>query len=234
MKSLRNKFLTAGFMAFAGLGVSCTVAQNSATLVDGQTQATMFVRQAGGLRTYELTSNAELRDNQPSEKRITFSEAKGQATLRTGNVLFDGLYAMAVHEALQNSVSQIKDGAYGKGEPVKLDAFQTGEFWTYVWTRDLAYSTHLALAGFDPPRAVNSLLFKTSVVKSSVAGGYTNQIIQDTGSGGSYPVSSDRIVWALGASETLNHLHGMERENFPPEVLSHPVRHHRTRSPAGV
>ena len=174
----------------------------------------MSLKQAGDLRTYQLTSNAKLRDNTPADEQVTFSEVKGHAKIRTGNVLFDGLYAMAVHEALQNSVSQIKDGAYGNGEPVKLEAYQTGEFWTYVWTRDLSYSVNLALAGFDPDRAVDSLLFKTSALKPSVLGGVTNQIIQDTGSGGSYPVSSDRVVWAMGANETLKYLPEPDRQIF--------------------
>ncbi len=218
MQLLMNTVLTGALIAGGWLGMACARAQSSVTLAEGPTRTTMSVSQSGDLRTYELTSTAELRDNKPAEKRITFSEAKGHARLRTGNVLFDGLYAMAVHEALQNSVAQIKDGAYGKGQPVELEAWQTGEFWTYVWTRDLAYSVHLALAGFDSRRTVNSLLFKTSVLKSSVAGGFTNQIIQDTGSGGSYPVSSDRIVWALGAGETLKYLDGAERENFLKRV----------------
>ena len=63
--------------------------------------------------------------------------------------------------------------AYGNGVPIQIEAFQTGEFWTYVWTRDLSYSVYLALGGFDPPRAVNSLLFKTSICQATVAGGYT-------------------------------------------------------------
>lgn len=200
--------------------LGCAMAQDSQTITEGQITATMAVQQTGELRSYELTSNADLRDNRPPERRVAFSEIAGHARVRTGNVLFDGLYAMAVHEALQNSVSQIKDGAYGNGELIQIDAFQTGEFWTYVWTRDLAYSVHLALGGFDPQRAVRSLLFKTSVLKASVAGGLTNQIIQDTGSGGSYPVSSDRVVWALGASETLKYLHGAEREDFLARVYA--------------
>lgn len=198
-------------------------AAESATLADGQTQATMSLKQAGDLRTYELASNAELRDNRPADKRVTFSESSGHAYVRTGNVMFDGLYAMAVHEAMQNSVSQIKDWAYGNNTPISLEAFQTGELWTYVWTRDLSYSVNLALAEFDPPRAVNSLLFKTSVVKPTVAGGFTNQIIQDTGSGGSYPVSSDRVVWALGADATLKFLTDGEREKFLAQV--YPILH---------
>src|SRR5262249_49371985 len=36
----------------------------------------------------------------------------------------------------------------------------------------------------------------------------------DTGSGGSYPVSSDRIVWAMGASQVLNFLTAGARQDF--------------------
>ena len=198
-------------------------AAESATLTAGPTQATMSVTQAGDLRTYRLTSNAELRDNQPADKQVEFSESPDHAVVRTGNVMFDGLYAMAIHEAQLNSVPQIKDWAYGNNMPIPLEAFQTGELWTYVWTRDLSYSVYLALAGFDPPRAITSLLFKTSVTKPSVIGGFTNQIIQDTGSGGSYPVSSDRIVWALGADAVLKYLPTGEQEKFLKQV--YPILH---------
>lgn len=175
------------------------------------------------MRAYVLTSNAELRDNRPPDKKISFSEARHHPTIRTGNIMFDGLYAMAVHEALLNSVSQIRDWAYGGNSPISLEVFQTGEAWTYVWTRDLAYSVYLALAGFDPQRAETSLLFKTSVLKPAVDGGFTNQIIQDTGSGGSYPISSDRVVWALGADATLNYLPDGERGKFLREI--YPILH---------
>lgn len=218
MKSLRTNLITGAIIVCAGFGNGRMFAQESAVLTDGKTTATMVVKGTGDLRAYELTCNADMRDNRPPDKRITYAEAAHHARLRTGNVMFDGLYAMAVHEALQNSVTQINDNAYGKGAPIQLKAFQTGELWTYVWTRDLAYSVNLALGGFDPQRAVNSLLFKTSVLKPSVVGGFTNQIIQDTGSGGSYPVSTDRIVWALGASETLKYLDGAEREHFLNQV----------------
>ena len=195
----------------------------AATLTDGRTTATMSASNDGALRSYELTTDEPLRDNRPAEKQIAFSEAPDHAVVRSGNIMFDGLYAMAVHEALQNSVSEIKDNAYGSGTPVQLDAYQTGEFWTYVWTRDLSYSVYLGLAQFDPRRAVNSLLFKTSELKPSVKGDYRNQIIQDTGSGGSYPVSSDRIVWALGAATTLDFLSGDERESFLQQA--YPILH---------
>ncbi len=172
----------------------------------------------GARRTYRLTTTAELRGHRTLDGQATFSELPGHAVVRTGNVLFDGLYALAVTEAHANSAAQISDPSYDGGRPLRIEAFQTGELWPYVWTRDLAYALDLALAGFDPPRAVRSLLFKASARKASVRGGVEEQIVQDTGSGGSYPVSTDRVVWALGVHATLKHLAGTEREEFLAEV----------------
>ncbi|HTR41803.1 MAG TPA: amylo-alpha-1,6-glucosidase [Pseudomonadales bacterium] len=193
------------------------------SLVEGPSQAAMTIKEDGPQRTYELTTTAKLRDPDPPDKSVVIHEVPGCARIRTGSVFFDGLYALAVQEAMQDSVTQIKDGAYNHGDPIKLEAFQTGELWTYVWTRDLSYSTYLALAQFDPQRALNSLLFKTSVTKPSVIGGFTNQIVQDTGSGGSYPVSSDRVVWALGASQLLKFLPAPEQQEVLKQV--YPILH---------
>lgn len=223
MKSLKTDGARVVFFAVGCLTVASAVAESGDTLSDGQAQAVIAIKRSGDLRTYELKSNAALRENRPADKQVTFSETADHAILRSGNTMFDGLYAMAVHEAQLNSVSEIKDNAYGNGDPIQLEAFQTGESWSYVWTRDLAYSVNLALAGFDPQRSVNSLLFKTSTLKPSVANGLSNQIIQDTGSGGSYPVSTDRIVWALGAWETLKYLSGEERDTFLKQI--YPILH---------
>ena len=184
----------------------------------GDSAATITIEQDGELRSYRLRTAAKLRDNQPTSGQILIREHAAHARTRTGNLLFDGLYALAIEEAKANSVSQISDDAYGGGLPVKLDAFQTGESWKYVWTRDLSYALHLGLANFDPPRAINSLLFKASLLKNSVKGGLKHQIIQDTGSGGSYPISTDRVVWALGLDETLKNLSPIPRRSFLDEA----------------
>jgi len=213
------------FGTFSALVYGCaslTTARGSETLSDGSVSAKMTVTHDGSLRSYLLTTTAALLDD-PPDTSIQIREVPDKARTRTGSVLFDGLYAMAVQEALQNSVADIGDGAYNHGQPIKLEAFQTGALWTYVWTRDLSYSTFLALAQFDPTRALNSLFFKTSAIKSSVSGGFAHQIIQDTGSGGSYPVSSDRIVWALGASQALKFLPTAKQREVLGEV--YPVLH---------
>lgn len=184
----------------------------------GDLEAVISAKSTGEFCNYVLRTTASLRENVPVNKRIEFSETNTHAYIRTGNVLFDGLYAMAIDEAKKNSVSEIKNDNYTNGKHHLVEAFQAGEKWTYVWTRDLAYSVHLALAGFDTKRSVNSLLFKTSELKDSVGKKGLAQIIQDTGSGGSYPVSTDRVVWALGVWETLKFLKDNERASFLDKI----------------
>lgn len=69
--------------------------------------------------------------------------------------------------------------------------FMAGKEWTGVWTRDISYSIILSLAIIEPEIAKNSLLRKVK----------NKRIIQDTGTGGSWPCSTDREVWALAAWE---------------------------------
>ena len=45
------------------------------------------------------------------------------------------------------------------------------------------------------------------------------QIIQDTGSGGSWPVSTDRMSWAFGADEALKALPPAQRQAFAATAL---------------
>lgn len=65
----------------------------------------------------------------------------------------------------------------------------TGATWKCVWTRDAAYAIHLALAAAAPRRSMESLRAR---VRDS-------EIMQDTGTGGSWPISTDRVVWAVAA-----------------------------------
>ncbi len=69
--------------------------------------------------------------------------------------------------------------------------FRTGAMWGGVWTRDISYSIFLAFAYHEPEVAKISLMKKVK----------RGRIIQDTGSGGAWPVSSDRTTWAIAAWE---------------------------------
>lgn len=69
---------------------------------------------------------------------------------------------------------------------------RTGKEWSGVWTRDVSYSIILSMAYLQPQVAMNSLLKKVNKKK---------RIIQDTGTGGAYPCSTDRAIWAVAAWE---------------------------------
>jgi len=71
-------------------------------------------------------------------------------------------------------------------------ALSAGAKWPGVWTRDVSYSSVLALALVAPDAVRRSLLAKVDSL---------GRIIQDTGTGGSWPISTDRMTWALAAWE---------------------------------
>ncbi|HET9835377.1 MAG TPA: Six-hairpin glycosidase-like protein [Rhodanobacteraceae bacterium] len=122
--------------------------------------------------------------------------------VQTASTLFDGLYAMAQDDLHQDSVTSIKDDAFDHGQPIPCTCFETGAKWHYVWTRDLSYSVDLGLWRYDAARSRNGLLFKLSGVRMpDVPQGPF--VMQDTGSGGSWPISTDRVVWFLAARHLL-------------------------------
>ncbi len=69
---------------------------------------------------------------------------------------------------------------------------RTGKEWAGVWTRDVSYSIILSMAALQPEASMISLMKKVN---------REGQIIQDTGSGGAWPVSTDRMIWTLAAWE---------------------------------
>ena len=69
---------------------------------------------------------------------------------------------------------------------------RTGREWPGVWTRDVSYSIILAMAALQPEASRISLEHKISP---------RGRIVQDTGSGGAWPVSSDRQIWGVAAFE---------------------------------
>ncbi len=195
---------------------ACIVAEGSAVLpgevIDESGTATAAVVSGSDCtRSFSITSTAARRDDEPKNPRVV-SERADRPSLQTRNTMFDALYQLAQDELEEASVSAIRDGAFRNGEPLECAAgcFETGRKWPYVWTRDTSYAAHLGLAWFDPSRARSSLELKTSFRRD----GTDLQIVQDTGTGGAYPVSTDRVVWALGAREVLAQLEGAERAAF--------------------
>ncbi|SHG41258.1 esterase [Massilia sp. CF038] len=194
---------------------------------DGKRETARFSSPAprAALRSYVHSTTAQLRD--PGPQYVRYSESAGVPVVRSGSLAFDALFALAGAEMKKNAVRRISDGNYNAGAPVDCDCFETGEKWHYVWTRDLSYAADLGLAMLDPKRVRNSLEFKLSAFRSGVSKAAAVpgradglQIIQDTGSGGSWPVSTDRITWAFGAEKVLGMLTGAERRDFAARALA--------------
>lgn len=120
----------------------------------------------------------------------------------TGSVMFDALFALAQQEMADDRVDAIRDPSFDEGRPVPCECFQTGARWPYVWTRDVSFAADLALARLDPVRTRQSLQFKLSSARDGRSSGLF--VAQDTGSGGSWPISSDRVVWFLAAADLLD------------------------------
>ena len=70
--------------------------------------------------------------------------------------------------------------------------YRTGVYWGGVWTRDVSYSILHSLAQLNPEVSMKSLRAKVNA---------NNRIIQDTGTGGAWPCSTDRTTWVLAAWE---------------------------------
>ena len=98
--------------------------------------------------------------------------------LTAPTLLEQAVYNMAIDESI---IAIEKDGT-----------LRTGLFWGGVWTRDVSYSIIHSMAYIQPAAAKASLACKISP---------TGQIIQDTGTGGAWPCSTDRQIWTTAAWE---------------------------------
>lgn len=91
--------------------------------------------------------------------------------------------------------------------------FRTGKEWSGVWTRDISYSVFLSLAMLEPEISKRSLMRKVK----------NNRIIQDTGTGGAWPVSSDRVVWSIAAWEIYKYTGNREWLRQAYEIIRNTI-----------
>lgn len=129
---------------------------------------------------YEIT----LKFNEPAEFKPAEWNIKNDLSaypiLQTPGILENAIYNMALDEMV-NAI-----------EPDST--LRTGAEWAGVWTRDVSYSIILSMAHMQTEVSKNSLLRK---VNSRM------RIIQDTGTGGAWPCSTDRMIWTVAAWEVF-------------------------------
>lgn len=143
-----------------------------------ETRQDLKLHDADGDGIYEITLTLNAPNEKELNSRWSLSRDLDQfPRYQSNHLLMNALYNLSVEEMV-NAV-----------EPDST--FRTGKEWSGVWTRDISYSIILAMASQQPGVSRYSLMRK---VKDS-------HIVQDTGTGGAYPVSTDRIVWVLAAWE---------------------------------
>ncbi len=131
--------------------------------------------------SHEIISTYEAQPGyfMPVEKQWKLkNDISGYPSLETPSVLHRAIYNMGLDEMV-NAVE-------------RDTTLRTGKEWAGVWTRDVSYSILLSMAYMQPEASRISLMKKVTP---------DGRIIQDTGSGGAWPVSSDRMIWAAAAWE---------------------------------
>ncbi|WP_211229785.1 MGH1-like glycoside hydrolase domain-containing protein [Olivibacter sitiensis] len=129
-----------------------------------------------GIYELDLVLNAE---EEQAEDRLweLSTNLDAYPKYQSDHVLSDALYNLSLEEMTKD---------------IEADStFRTGKEWSGVWTRDISYSIILSMAALQPEVAKKSLMRKVQ----------NQRIIQDTGTGGAYPVSTDRMIWAVAAME---------------------------------
>lgn len=126
---------------------------------------------------YEITLILNPKIKKEEKQWYLKEDITSKPTYSSNQPIVDALYNMSLEE--------------GKLAIEPDSTFRTGAKWAGVWTRDISYSIILAFGYLEPEIAINSLMQKVN----------RGRIIQDTGSGGAWPVSSDRTTWALAAWE---------------------------------
>lgn len=179
---LKNLIVLAGIagITYCGLAESPIIVNTDAYRWQGDTiYQNEFKAWANGpyelQSTYKATPGYYMPISQSWKRKNDLSK---YPRLTTSNLLHEAIFNMGLDEMV-NAV-----------EPDTT--LRTGKEWAGVWTRDVSYSIILSMAYMQPEASKMSLMKK---VNSS------GQIIQDTGSGGAWPISTDRMVWIIAAYE---------------------------------
>ncbi|BDD10469.1 hypothetical protein FUAX_29010 [Fulvitalea axinellae] len=163
---------------FKGVYVAGNIAPLDWDFNDLQGKKDRMLTDKNGDGIYELALTMNPQSERPAERVWTpHNDISKFPQYKSEQPLVDALYNLSLDETVMDTEA---DGT-----------FRTGKEWAGVWTRDVSYSILLSYAMIEPRVAKTSLMRKVK----------RGRIIQDTGSGGAWPVSTDRTTWALAAYE---------------------------------
>ncbi len=160
----------------------------------------------------------------PSEhapRVVRYQEKEGHPRVRSGNLQFDGLFALANEELRDQFISRTSDKLYQKAKSFACECYGDPQSPHFLSSSYLALAGHLSLSMLTPERMKNSLLFQLSsyrenLTKPAAVPGDENglQILQRAERFGAWPVYSSRIFWSLAAQSVMVNLPDDQRFAF--------------------
>lgn len=186
---------------FKGVYIAGSIAPLSWDFSNLYTRKDLELKDIDGDGIYEITlimnSKKDIKNN-PDKWKLS-KDLSGLPQYQSDYLISDAIYNLSLEEMLM---------------AIEPDStFRTGKEWSGVWTRDISYSIILSMAHMQPEVAKKSLMRKVR----------NNRIVQDTGTGGAYPVSTDRIVWATAAWELYKFTGDREWMTYAYEVIKNSV-----------
>ncbi len=154
-------------------------------------------------------------------RSVRYQEKEGYPRVRSGNLQFDGLFALANEEMRTRFISRTSDKHYQKAKSFACECYGDPKSPHFLASSHLALAGHLSLSMLTPERMKSSLLFQLSPYRNnlikpvSVPGDKAGlQILQRANRHGAWPVYSSRILWSLAAHSVLTNLPDDERSEF--------------------
>lgn len=165
------------------------------------TREDMQLKDHDGDGIYEITllMNSRKEEKKLAQRWKLTKDISELPAYSSDYVLSDAVYNLSLEEMLM---------------AIEPDStFRTGKEWAGVWTRDISYSILLSMAYMQPKVAEYSLRRKVK----------NDRIVQDTGTGGAYPVSTDRIIWAVAAWEVYQATGDIQWLNYAYRVIKNTI-----------
>ncbi|MFL0800937.1 MAG: hypothetical protein K6L80_10840 [Agarilytica sp.] len=152
---------------------------------------------------------------------VRYQEKEGYSRVRSGDLQFDALFALANNEMRTHFISRTSDTLYQNAQSFACDCYGDPLSPHFLSSSYLALAGHLSLAMMTPERMKNSLLFQLSPYRDdlvkpvSVLGDKQGlQILQRAEKFGAWPVYSSRILWSLAAQSVWVNLPDDQRNTF--------------------
>lgn len=186
---------------FKGVYIAGSAAPLSWDFSNLYTRKDLELKDPDGDGIYEITliMNSKKDVKTSPDKWKLSKDLSGLPQYQSDYLISDAIYNMSLEEMLM---------------AIEPDStFRTGKEWAGVWTRDISYSIILSMAHMQPEIAKKSLMRKVK----------NKRIVQDTGTGGAYPVSTDRIVWATAAWEVYKFTGDRAWMEYAYEIIKNSV-----------